>query len=813
MAARSLAQGAGSILGLENTTLQPAEIAFETQTDASSAFTAGKRLNRNVAVFFTTDLSDVQRQTTMLQFWNLQGLPGLAIQGYNRTGEAERGANLIQRYQWGGGIADDRPTIRKIRFEGEWPVSRRRLRSATGLRAAEPYEPFLVFAAGLRLETTLAELGYSRARVRGETENEGRLPTVVFTVDAGPRQEFVFSGDRLPAPVRRAVIGTFRPSPTDRSFPEMERTVLRHLFSEGFPDGQVTVSRHADEIVVDVHRGERITLAGPEVEGLSAEEAEGLVLQASDPITLAELARNPERARRVVERWLTVDGFPDASLEDIWVTDDNGLRTVHFNVDAGRRLRVDRIEVVGSDPLGLIAEGVPGLTVGMPLDRSTIGQSVARVRSAYRSAGYAKVKISTAIEEDVLSVTIDPGTQREVGEITVSGLRHIRESVIVNGLTIEPGEVLLPAELDRSAVRTAFFSPVEKADITTRDVGYNRTDVEVDVVEKDRWTVEAGAGWNSERGGNFQFGVGDDGLLGRGAGLSLRGQIDGRQRQLGVWAAVPPKPGSRWSTVANILWFDGDNREDPDRLEEERIGGAVETSYRLHPSASIRGYLRAVRSEIDVHDPRDDPFDFFPITTRETVIGSLVIWDRLDNPFDPTSGYHAAVDLSHSAPSLGSDFNDLRLVLSGGLVTEHRDRWVWRQRLRLGAAKPLSGFDMSSDRLFFAGGQATVRGFELDSIGPVGPSGRVIGGESLFVLNEELHVPVWGQLGVAGFVDVGQVWETWSDANFDFSVGAGFGLRYRTPIGPLWADVAWPVANLNVSEPGAKFYFGLGTSF
>jgi outer membrane translocation and assembly module TamA len=47
----------------------------------------------------------------------------------------------------------------------------------------------------------------------------------------------------------------------------------------------------------------------------------------------------------------------------------------------------------------------------------------------------------------------------------------------------------------------------------------------------------------------------------------------------------------------------------------------------------------------------------------------------------------------------------------------------------------------------------------------------------------------------------------------ELSVGAGFGLRLATPVGPLWADVAWPVANRNISSPGAKYYFGLGTSF
>ncbi len=33
------------------------------------------------------------------------------------------------------------------------------------------------------------------------------------------------------------------------------------------------------------------------------------------------------------------------------------------------------------------------------------------------------------------------------------------------------------------------------------------------------------------------------------------------------------------------------------------------------------------------------------------------------------------------------------------------------------------------------------------------------------------------------------------------------------PIGPLWADVAWPVVNPNISTPGPKYYVGIGTPF
>lgn len=824
LAAETLARGAGSVLGLENTTLQPAEIALETQTDASSAFTAGRRLTRNVAIFLTTDLSDVQSQTTMLQLWNLRGLPGLAIQGYTKTGEGEQGANLIERYRWGGTAADDdRPVIQTIKFEGEWPVGTRRLRRTTGLGKGEPYEPFLLFAAGLRLETALAERGYPRARVSGEAVGDPALPALVFSVDPGPRQEIRFTGDRIPSNVQRTATGLYREPPLEQSsLRDMRRTVIRHLFGEGFPEAAVTVERVGDAIIVDNQQGPRVALLGPVVEGLSNEESAGLRDQIGNQLMLAEMARDRQWAGRVVERGLQLEGFPAAHLEDLWLTDgDDGSRWVHLRIMPGTRQRLAQIELSGEDPLALTADGIPGIEVGMALDRRRIGQALSRVRSSYRAAGYSQVEISSRFEGDgndgtSLVVNLEPGSQRKVRRVGVDGLRHIRETVILNGLTIEPGEVLLPSDLDTSAVRTAFFAPVERANVHTRDVGVNSADVTLEVTEKPRWTVEAGAGWSSERGASLQFGFRDDGLLGRGAGLSLRGLSDESQQQATLYASLPPLPGGRWSVVANTLWFQGDSLENPEGLKQEQRGVGVEATYRLTPAISARGYGRGLWTETDVKDPQDPLADFFPVVTQETILGSQLIWDRLDNPFDPRKGSYAAIDLSHNAPSLGSDLNDIRLVLTGSIVVEPKSNWTWAQSLRLGGLEALAGTSPSSNRKFFAGGQATVRGFDLNTIGPVIPAedGFIAeGGAALFVLNEELRIPVIANIRAAVFADVGQVWKTWDDATWDFSVGAGIGLRLATPVGPLWADVAWPVANPNISTPGAKYYFGLGTNF
>ena len=87
------------------------------------------------------------------------------------------------------------------------------------------------------------------------------------------------------------------------------------------------------------------------------------------------------------------------------------------------------------------------------------------------------------------------------------------------------------------------------------------------------------------------------------------------------------------------------------------------------------------------------------------------------------------------------------------------------------------------------------------------------GGGALFILNEEIRIPVWNALRLAVFADIGQVWESWREADTHFSVGVGVGVRWSTPIGPLWADVAWPVANIGISSDKPKFYLGIGRPF
>lgn len=823
-ARRGVAQGLGAVLGLENETLRPAEIAIETDTDTTTTFTAGQRLTRNVALFLTTDLAAVQDRTTMLQLWNFRQLPGLAVQGWQRTESDNSGVNVVQRFRWGGSAtADDRPVIHRVRLEGEWPVWKWWFKRKLGIHKGEPYEPFVAFAAGLRLERELAARGWQLARVELETSGSERSPTLEYTVEPGPRTQLEFAGHQPPRHILQEATALYQPPPLEgSSFEAITELLERHYRSEGYPYAGVELARSGDSVQVTVDRGRELHYEGPVVEGVGASSAEAIRAVVGNPSELVLLLEEPDRGGEIVRRILQNQGYRQAQVVRVWAERvEEDLSRVHLEVDPGPRAEIHRLRVEGEDPLGAVAEQ-EALRAGQPLDRAPIQRAADRIERRYRDAGWvdAEVRVrSEGAEGGPWEVVVEmaPGAAQTVAGFEFTGRRHVSRSALTSGLELDVGDTLRLDLLDRSVIEIATFAPIERLGMKTRPVGPGRTVVEFEVEERPRWLVELGAGWSSDFGNEWRFGVRDGGLLGRGGSLSLRGRWREDEQLALLYAELPPLPGRRISVGSAVRWERADSPESPELLRDEELSLSLETTFDLRRGRGIRPYyqLSETTTTLKEPDPLLDPF--FPQTNVESILGLQLYRDTLDNPFDPRTGSYLALDTNWNSPELGSDLNDIRSLLTGSLVLTNASSWTWAQSLRVGIGEGLGGTNLAPSRKFFAGGQASIRGFERDLVGPVTEDfgGNVVpdGGGALLVLNEELRIPVWGGLRLAVFADVGQVWETWSDADWELAVGAGLGIRYATPIGPLWADVAWPVANRGFSEPGARFYLGIGRPF
>ena len=88
----------------------------------------------------------------------------------------------------------------------------------------------------------------------------------------------------------------------------------------------------------------------------------------------------------------------------------------------------------------------------------------------------------------------------------------------------------------------------------------------------------------------------------------------------------------------------------------------------------------------------------------------------------------------------------------------------------------------------------------------------------MLVLNVELRAPYWKGLGLVGFVDSGNVFRRASDVDLaELRVGTGFGVRYRSPIGPLRIDLGFKVHPKVLAdgsrERGSSLYISLGQAF
>jgi outer membrane translocation and assembly module TamA len=129
--------------------------------------------------------------------------------------------------------------------------------------------------------------------------------------------------------------------------------------------------------------------------------------------------------------------------------------------------------------------------------------------------------------------------------------------------------------------------------------------------------------------------------------------------------------------------------------------------------------------------------------------------------------------------------------------------------------------DLPASERFFAGGDTTVRGFARDSLGAPGTidqNGFPTGGNAMVILNAELRTPIWRNLGGVAFLDAGNVFRRVSDIDASlFRAAAGFGVRYKSPVGPVRFDVGFKLDDRNPNpgraEQGYAFHFSIGQAF
>ena len=455
----------------------------------------------------------------------------------------------------------------------------------------------------------------------------------------------------------------------------------------------------------------------------------------------------------------------------------------------------------------------------------------------------AQWRMSAAPNRADVSYKITEGDQQFVREVIQTGLRTTRPSVVNRAITMKPGDPLSPVEetdIQRTLYNLGVFARVDTA-IQNPDGGATRKYVLFNFDEANRYNLNAGLGAQVARfgqpssnslgnpGGSTGFSpqvsldVSRLNFLGLGHTVTLRGAYSSIDKLASLTYLQP-----RFRDVAgrNITYTVLYNQElDVRTFASRREEASVQLSQTF--SKSLTGLFRFAYRRVSVSSVII-PVLLIPQLVQPVRIGMLsanLAQDRRDNPANPHRGIYNTADIGVSGKFFGSQRSFARILLRNATYYKLAGNMVLARQTQFGVIEPFSAPTGVSDQesvplpeRFFAGGADSLRAFPYREAGPRDtgaavtsggpssqPTGFPLGGNALFINNVELRFPLIGE-NVQGvfFHDMGNVFSTLSDISFRFNQrnlqdfnytvhAAGFGVRYKTPVGPIRADLAYSI--------------------
>ncbi|HEY6125142.1 MAG TPA: outer membrane protein assembly factor [Steroidobacteraceae bacterium] len=474
------------------------------------------------------------------------------------------------------------------------------------------------------------------------------------------------------------------------------------------------------------------------------------------------------------------------------------VREVHVEVNGeGKELR--RVE-------SAVAAFVP--KVGDRLDHATYEASKSIIDTSLRGAGFLDAKFlrrRVTVKPEEVSATVDlaweSGPRYKFGAVRFDGDAPFTEDFLRDFIPWREDAFFNSEQvlnLQQRLVDADYFQLVsvqpsfdEKKDGT----------VPIDVLlKRDERTVYSGeVYYSTDFGAGVRVGADRRWLNKKGHKAGAKVEYSERLQEAAVHYKIP-RPGR------NDRSYDygvGYRDETTDVTRSRNFQLAATRSERIG-----RGYTRTIGlkyldGDFEIGQDEDNvEYGSSALLFIEATLSRRRVNDRLS----PRKGYVIEVGTRLSSEAVASDTD---LAQAFGRLTwlmPQGDRGRLKIRGEVGAMT-VGDFDALPPELrFYAGGDRSVRGFDYHEIGEVNENGNIIGGKFLAVASAEYEYYFKEDWGAAVFVDAGDAFTS----TFSVNVGAGVGLRWRSPLGPIRIDVGFPVHTDLPTESSWRLHVLLG---
>lgn len=378
-----------------------------------------------------------------------------------------------------------------------------------------------------------------------------------------------------------------------------------------------------------------------------------------------------------------------------------------------------------------------------------------------------------------VSLHFDSGPRYRLGDISIEQ-DFLDPKVVFGYLDLEPGNYFDSSDLAkarRDLSDSAYFGRIDLSlDVPNATNGAIPLRLSLQPGTRIEYTVGVGA--STDTSIRFRAGFRNNRVNSRGhriiSNLGISPVVQGVSAEYRIPLSDPRR---EWFSLTAAL-----SNEETDTFDSEaqRVGArwtkAMTDTWLRTLSLDANNESYAVGEDID---------------TSRTIVPGISFDQKIsDRDVFPTRGRRLGGEIIGTDEAIGSTTSFLQSTIWMRWIRSFGtgNRLLVRLDAGITASKDFNRLPPSVR--FFAGGDQSVRGFDYNSLGPTDTSGNVIGGTNLLVGSIEYERHISGNFFGAAFVDAGNAFD---DTDFDAEVGAGLGIKWRSPLGPVRLYLGYPM--------------------
>ncbi|MEO7560334.1 MAG: outer membrane protein assembly factor BamA [Nitrosospira sp.] len=527
-------------------------------------------------------------------------------------------------------------------------------------------------------------------------------------------------------------------------------------------------------------------------------------------------------------------GYLEFSIESTQVSITSDMQDIYItiNIVEGDQYTVSEINLAGE--MLLPEDELRGLIKLAPGDvfaREKLTESVKLLTDRLGDDGYAFANINASPQLDkekhqvAFTFFIDPGRRVYVRRINITGNNRTRDEVIRREMRQFEGGWYSTSKINRSKLRVDRLNYFLAVNVETPAVpnATDQIDVNVEVKEKATGAVMFGAGYSNMEGLILSGSVAQDNIFGTGKLVNLMVNTGSVNKTYSLSYTDPyfTRNGVTGGFDIYKRVLNTRSLSSVSTFNTDTTGAGVRFGIPLNENDSIMTGLGLENTKIDLgpNSPQRN-IDFVNQFGSSTINIPLTLsWrrDGRDSAIWTTSGTTQRVFAETGLP--GGDLTYYKLDYHLRWYYPLTNTFTLMLNGELGYGDGYNGKDLPFFKNFFAGGNTSVRGYNISSLGPRDANNRTLGGNKRAVGSIEILFPMPGMrndrsVRLSAFLDGGTVFGPGGTRPEleGMRYSTGIAVTWISPMGPLKVSIAQPINN-NPGDNLQRFQFQFGQQF